>query len=71
MKYLVMIADNIFASNAEASRFTTEYPSAWQFDSATDAYMLARMLSASKHPLARAISTKAYDEEQAFEAEGE
>lgn len=70
MKYLVMAGDGRFATDSGARHFSSEYPDAWLFDSASDAYRVATRLRATD-PEARAISEKAYAEDKALDAEVE
>jgi hypothetical protein len=59
MRYLVVLKDGRFAGDAKARKLVSEYPNAHLFDSATDAYHTAKMLSI-KHPGTVAVSERSY-----------
>jgi hypothetical protein len=64
MNYLVILEDGRFAADPKARKFATEYPDAHKFDSATDAYHVAKMLNLKPTLVskAHAVSTKSYEE---------
>ena len=62
MKYLVVLKDGRFVADPKARKFATEYPNAHLFDSATDAYHVAKMLRLKGHNAA-AASTRQYNED--------
>jgi len=68
MKYLVITGSGTFVRDCRGHTFCEEYPDAWLFDSANDAYQIARKLRATDSR-ARAISEKAYVKDVALEAE--
>jgi hypothetical protein len=68
MKYLVVKSDGRFATDAKARGFSSEYPNAHLFESANEAYAVAKKLRI-KDSGAHAVSEKAYAQDQAIERE--
>jgi len=68
MEYLVITGDGRFAVDPLATKFSSEYPDAWLFPDSQGAYFRMKMLRKTDSG-ARAVSTKAYEEDVALDRE--